>query len=1171
MELGGTLHIQRANTERMDVIHFGCELKGLQRNKLNDGATRKFPQLKERKRAPIDNAYPFALLQPLRALRRPTCNLKLAAEKRNIKLAGWFHAHQLPVEKFISPFIFRNNSLQMSGVAELKGTFDDQSILIKYDADDLKIENENLCIAIPSLHSPMPGQLVGTHRIDLSDYTYDGNLPIHSASYFEKNTGVEFKDIQATASFKNGFIRLSPIEAYCEGIYLAGDLDLDLSDPLPGVFDLTVQCPTLFGKVFQVRQLLSRIDPASLLRKIPLEGEVNCREKGLKLKFAFFPLDWRFEADFSGKITDGSIALEEADMALRGIYLDLDYNHGSQLLKFSDIQGTLLVGKPRRVEEYLLSGHHIHFDQITEKEPSLDFDVAVKDSHHELFRAAGFTKRDLEGFTGIHLDQKLSHISCITPDDWHCKLKDWSSVEMLKFSSKFDIGKFLQDLQRFRRTGLLFLSHGVIERIAQFLPVEGDAYLELDLRPDQMYSFHCQGSGIKQGGSKEISAVLKGCKQGKKWLVDQLSWDDWSLSFELHQAPEKWRIPFLGLKVGSDVLLGLDGDWYEEEGLLLAKLNFCEVDCSLLERFAITQPFAASWSPKGTLKATGNVEWNIFSQNPWEGCKISLSAKAEGLTLRGFPFEVGNVFQLSLLPARPWVLENVQIIINPESYFLIKQLEYPSAYSNGHQTLNAEFQIPSHHLKMLGDSLYHHFSDIADFSAKDMLAEAKREGCLKGNLFVESFPSNQSSIRIELEDGLYAFKKREYDLKGPQIFISSNGLEFSAFTHHERFPFQIRGKMHWPGCSKGEVMLFGQGALKPLAIAWSSSPSGKPFFQSIAGEFCGCKVFLKGLQDSAENRGWQALEGEINVDIHRLCPLLTPALSEGIKKLKIGSTYCLKGNFWFDPERGKSLLEASSFRGTLSSENPIFKGYQMQSLQAEMQFVPGRLDVQNFSIQDPAGCFKVPHCIVLQGSQSEKWTFFSPSFSVKNLKPSQLTAADVSQTHSHSYSKFRSMMLKKIEFQDARGDLDDVRTWKAEGNLHFLNPSRKNVFHPLFAIPAEIILRLGLNPHVLNPVSGMIFFTLKGDRFYLTRFKDVYSEGRGSKFNLAEGPGPSWVDFNGDLSVNIRMKQYNLIFKIAELFTVSIHGNIKKPRYSLQKQTKSPRKSQLLNISNSDS
>ena len=135
IELGGTLHIQRANMDQMDLVHFGCELK-----KIQNGS--------EFKCVPV----------------------------------GWFHSQKLPLEKYLSPFIFRNGILQMSGEAEFKGSFDDQLLLIKYHADDLKIENENLSIEIPFLHSSAPGQLIGTHQIDLQTYAYQGTLPIQSAT-----------------------------------------------------------------------------------------------------------------------------------------------------------------------------------------------------------------------------------------------------------------------------------------------------------------------------------------------------------------------------------------------------------------------------------------------------------------------------------------------------------------------------------------------------------------------------------------------------------------------------------------------------------------------------------------------------------------------------------------------------------------------------------------------------------------------------------------------------------------------------------------------------------------------------------------------------------------------------------------------------------------------------
>jgi hypothetical protein len=108
--------------------------------------------------------------------------------------------------------------------------------------------------------------------------------------------------------------------------------------------------------------------------------------------------------------------------------------------------------------------------------------------------------------------------------------------------------------------------------------------------------------------------------------------------------------------------------------------------------------------------------------------------------------------------------------------------------------------------------------------------------------------------------------------------------------------------------------------------------------------------------------------------------------------------------------------------------------------------------------------------------------------------------------------------------------------------------------HTILAIPAELLTRIGLDLAVLTPVRGSVLFDIKDGKAALNRFKDVYSKGRLSKFYLANNGIGSYVDFDGNLNLQVRMKQYNLIFKLAELFTVTVQGTLRKPTYALQKQ-----------------
>ena len=573
--------------------------------------------------------------------------------------------------------------------------------------------------------------------------------------------------------------------------------------------------------------------------------------------------------------------------------------------------------------------------------------------------------------------------------------------------------------------------------------------------------------------------------------------------------------------------------------------------------------FATKWWPKGMLNAKGEIEWDFLSPKSFEGFRATLTGEISGLMLRNCPFKVIDDFQMIIKPHEIFSLKEFKIGFHDHSNFNCHTFDY-RLDSESIQLLKSTFEIPHHQLEIVGETFHHHFPELLDLSVKEILACSKEDEQLKGAISIES-SSNHQHLRLTLEDGQYIFKKRKYSLKNFQFQLSDEEMKFSAFSQEERLPFRIMGQSKWPSCQEGECRLTSLDGSKSLFVNWTNQPEGKFSARSIQGEFGGCLFDLKGDGCSLQNNEWAPLKGRVVVDFNRISSLCSLDLSETIQKMKVGSLYTFDGDFWVNSKCGVSFLETISFQGKVTSQEPIFKGYQMKKMEADLQYVPGRLDVQNFIVEDPAGSIKIPHCIAfLENSSSDslvnppmdRWNFVVPQLNIRNFRPFLLRGTE---WYGQPNSKLRTLLLKRVDFQNVTGELGEIKSWEGEGSLTFLNSSRKNPLHTLFAIPAEIILRLGLDPHVLNPVSGTILFDLQGDHFYLKRFKDVYSEGRGSKFYLV-GPDPSWVDMDGNLSVNIRMKQYNLMFKIAELFTVSIQGNIKKPRYTLQKQPKLPRK-----------
>lgn len=1114
LELTGTLHVQRHQTDQFDLIHFGCDFNRKQKGK----------------------------------------DYKWAPE-------GWFYAYDLPLEKFVTPFIFRKGVLKMWGNGEFKGNFNQKNFSLQYDVHNLKIENEHLLIEAKDLRSEIKGQMLGFHQMDLKNFSHQGILPIKDASYFEKKSGLHFSDINGTFIFKDQTLTIQPIETYCNGLFMAGEIFLDYSDPAPGVFNVDFNVPQLSGNITQIQQILAHLDNPSVLTQIPVEGDVNAVNQGMQLAFEFMPDDYRLNANIQASLEEGSLTFDDSDIAFKGLYLDILYDHDQKCLAFTDIQGTLLVGKPSRVEEYFFGGNHIRLKDLNKQ--NIDLDVWIKDHNHELFRLNGSANEINPGIKEISLASN-SHLSCIYPSSFTCQLQNWSEVNSFQLKSQFDLGKLREDLLLFRNTGLYGLSHSFLDKVSQAGALDGQIKLDVFFDTEkQSYCFQADGNVLKGNPPEPHRCVLQAHKLEKKWIIDHLQWDKITAHAEIQPEHDHIRIPFLGLNDGNSLLLGLEGDLFLEEGYMRSKVHLFEYSLENLNQWPSFQDFVVKWQPEGKIRGSGEMKIDFLSQEPWFKLDSRMQLEMPQFSCRQCPFFSLQPFRMHYKTNECISLDNVQMNLchdkDCSGHLKIAKLVYRS---NENQLVCPQlaFQIPTQRLQTIGSTLHRFFPDLIDAELKDLFIQLKSDGELKGTLGFEKDPANHQ-FHLKLDEGIYSYNQQEYELKKIEINQAKNQLQLSAITKEERCPYQIIAAMKWPSMESGEATLIDlysnpAAAIPPLKIQFSKDPSKGFLIHSMQGYFCGMNINLNGGVHDNLKPEISNLQGKIEAEFNQISPLLTPPVAENIRNLELGSTYILQGDFGYNCQPLKELTDRLYFKGQLFSQEAVLKGFQIQNLKADINYRPKQMEISGLSLQDNAGSAHAERFFVQQNDITGAWWFSAPLLTVKNLKPAMLR--DLSDPDQNTSARFKTLLIKRLDFENLKGNLGDIQTWQAKGSMHFLNPTRKNT-NPLFAIPAEIILRLGLNPQVLNPVTGTISFDMQGDHFYLTKFKDVYSEGRGSKFYLADSANPSWMDMKGNLNVQIKMKQYNLLFKLAELFTVSVEGNIKKPKFYLQKYTPTKR------------
>lgn len=246
-------------------------------------------------------------------------------------------------------------------------------------------------------------------------------------------------------------------------------------------------------------------------------------------------------------------------------------------------------------------------------------------------------------------------------------------------------------------------------------------------------------------------------------------------------------------------------------------------------------------------------------------------------------------------------------------------------------------------------------------------------------------------------------------------------------------------------------------------------------------------------------------------------------------------------------EDDKSLF---TFAGDIAGNNVSINGYACERLQAKCSYSPGNIQLRRVALQDPSGLARIDQMDIIR-HENGQWHFSVEGFEVNDWRPSLFPSGEKGAGLSRN-----PFIVKSLKFDQLQGQLGHPYSYTGQGELYF-NHQQQQASHPsLFTIPVELIDRIGLDPAILTPSTGTIYFTVAESKFFPTKFKDVYSAGRLSQFNLASDALPSFLDFNGNLNLNVRIKQYNLLFKLTELFTFNISGTVDKPHYSIDKKSK---------------
>lgn len=849
-----------------------------------------------------------------------------------------------------------------------------------------------------------------------------------------------------------------------------------------------------------------------------------------------------------GVILGGRYTLPSEEISLKDIQLLFRYDHRDGSLLVSDIEAALQLKK----QSYLLTGDYLRFHHSPLCKG--DFDFWIGDKSRDRLRLVGeiHSRPDDPRVIDLTLNHHLSHLGQIRPLAFGISLRDWQSLEDLYLKFNVELKPFFEDFRAVFGDGLPFL--------AEPHHHEGNFLTELQYDPKiDQFLFHAVGSDVAIAGKPIETFKVDGRVKDGALLIDELQMDRMRVSADISKDSAIWNVNFLGIRMGEELLVGLEGKFDKKKENFDGQVNLFQIDFGAMSEWPLLSEIVEGIDLSGIVKGTGSFFLNKKKSKWVCDALFNLSIRSWGAF--GLEFKEAHNLSCHLISNQSIVIRNIETgLLNRKDKTLqgIVKVEKASYdFITGNAELdNCRFNIPVDRLTWLRDNLQQSFPDLFTPKIADILVECKTQGNFEGSFSAQH--SNQgNAMKLNLNEGVYRFNGGEHVINNFTMEGDPHQLKVSMQYCFNESLFWLSSMAYGPCFDKGTIVLSDchpnqlddNPEVNPLRIQWTYEPVWGFGIESAVGEIGGFTYRLFKNEHKPRNPLRLSLSGEVLVDFRKSLPFFSDHFREGIEKWVVGSGYQFNGLFEYQKEKEPLFEKGISMQGTLKGSNCEFYGYLFDSLKAQIDLQPDRVVFREVQLRDRAVGADIPFAAFTLGKEGQ-WDVETPEAIVMNLKPSYLR-----ETAYTVMGKPKPLTFKKIELRDVKGHLGCRESFTGHGVATFASSSRKPIQNTIFAIPAEVLTRIGLDLGLLQPVSGTVQFHLDSAKVMFDRFKDIYSDAKLSKFFLVNKQSyPSYIDFDGNLHLQIRMKQYNLVFKLAELLTITVGGTWQKPSFALQKQ-----------------
>ncbi len=1006
--------------------------------------------------------------------------------------------------------VFLNNEIngvKIRGFSSFNLKYSDKKILLFLNGNDLNINNNHISLCIDklgenNLFSKNTNALI--YKADLKTKKWNLNINEFNGHFDLPFYKLGFDAKRANLKVSNDNLLLTLKEVYSNEMFFLGNIKVDNNK------FLDIDAKSFEGDISSFMKFMSHFDP-----KFSINSNLKGNTKG---SFRFkFPLDknekdsdWNFYCKFNDiecPITEKSIITD--------LNFCLDWKKNDKWLEFSNLKAKIVNSKTQN--EYFISCPILKKDN--EKDFIWNFDVRIDNELFNIFRTKGKTYLEDEKIQ-VLLEDKIS--SFFNNDINISSFLFDNSLNLKSLSLSYNLEKNV-DLffQFFCDIGLLpYIS--IPESFKDF-----SSNITYNWKDDDFYILL---DSIKFNNEDYKSFILKAKKNNDLWNVYNMSFLNFIGSFNFEVNKDTFDIYDFDIQREEDFIIKLKGSYNKEDNIFSAVGTYCKIDLEQLPKSILSKIYPHEIDLKGQIESEMSLNFDFNKLKEDSFYSLNANVKPSSFLINGIRIENKRMVNLD------FSFEKV-VVTGVDLEFYHKKLDLSDVVFQAENSVYyfdlKKWKIHNTHIVFSSSEM----DKIKNDYFSDMSFLLRKGLHLNKNVDVLcdiEYDDEEKNLYIESKEGVFSFFDSECILQDIFVRIASNQILFNFSILNGCEKFFIKNIIDLSNGLTGSLFLFENDkvTMDQLSINWKWEGNDEISINEIKGSFYGIDAYF--FEDKLRKNG---LIGNMKIDFSKTINLFPKSFQRSLDSLKLGNGYEFKG---------KLNITNHSFNldGTVIGKKFEIGGYEIKTLFSNITYDDNKLAIQNMKISDESGIISMNNADFI--FEEDNIYFSIPRFELKEFRPSQLKLIDKPK------NDISPLVIREFVASDIKGNFNDLYSISGYGHLNFINSFKRG--YNIFDVPADLFGRiLGLDLELLVPVKGNIEYQIKDSKFYLTKIYDSYSEGHRSKFFLLNEKSPPYIDFDGNLNILIKMKQY-VLFKFTENYIMSITGNISKPQFQLQKK-----------------